>query len=124
VLTEVASVPVLVSDAKKTAAWYKEKLGFEVGADGHWVTVRPRGSKLLIHLCEKCREWGDDRPGGTTGIGFYADDLQRTYDELRAKGVKFKIEPTAGKSRTYALFEDPDGNEFWIWGSPLPGTPH
>jgi catechol 2,3-dioxygenase-like lactoylglutathione lyase family enzyme len=113
-LTEVSSVAVLVTDAKKSAKWYSEKLGFETNAEGHWVTVRPKGSKMVIHLCEKCEEWGDDRPGGNTGIGFYSDDQRKTYQELKAKGVEFQKELTTEWFGTYAIFKDPDGNGFWI----------
>lgn len=39
------SVAVMVSDGKKSAKWYKEKLGFETSVDGHWVTAWPKGAK-------------------------------------------------------------------------------
>ncbi|MGD1055473.1 MAG: VOC family protein [Nitrososphaerales archaeon] len=113
-LTEVSSVAVLVNDAKKSAKWYEEKLGFEASVQGHWVTVKPRSSKVVIHLCERCEEWEGDRPGGNTGIGFYSDDKKKTYEELRAKGVEFKKELTTEWFGTYAIFKDPDGNEFWL----------
>ena len=113
-LAELSSVPVLVNDAKKSADWYKEKLGFEASIQGHWVTVRPKGSKIVIHLCEKCEEWGDDSPGGNTGIGFYSDDKKKTYEELKAKGVEFAKGLTTEWFGTYAIFKDPDGNEFWM----------
>ena len=113
-LTEVSSVPVLVRDAKKSAKWYSEKLGFETDLQDHWVTVRPKGSKLVIHLCEKCEEWEDDEPGGNTGIGFYSDDKTKTFEELKARGVEFKKGLTTEWFGTYAIFKDLDGNEFWM----------
>lgn len=113
-LTGVSSVAVLVKDANRSAKWYSEKLGFETNIQGHWVTVRPKGSKMAIHLCEKCEEWGDDRPGGNTGIGFRSDDKKKTYEELKARRVEFEKELTTEWFGTYAIFKDPDGNEFWI----------
>ncbi|MDG7016689.1 MAG: VOC family protein [Nitrososphaerota archaeon] len=114
--TEVGSVPVLVNDAKKAAKWYAEKLGFEVSSQGHWVTAKPKGSKTVIHLCEKCADWEGDSPGGNTGIYLTSDDKTRTYNELKAKDVQFKVELTdapwaPGK---YAILKDLDGNEFWM----------
>jgi hypothetical protein len=44
------SVPVFVRDAKKAAEWYQEKLCFETGIQGHWVAVKPRNSKIVLHL--------------------------------------------------------------------------
>ena len=82
-LTGVGSVAVLVRDARESAAWYHEKLGFEiVGLEGHTVFVRPKGSSSpLIHLCERCDSWGDDRPGGRTGIWLQCGDITIRRDE-------------------------------------------
>jgi catechol 2,3-dioxygenase-like lactoylglutathione lyase family enzyme len=110
----IFSVAVLVKDAERAAEWYRDKLGFEVMKDGHWVTCRPPGSKVQFHLCEPCKEWGDDAPGGNTGIALLCDDVERTYRELKSKGVEFAKELTRGKSGAYAVFKDLDGNEFWI----------
>ena len=49
---------------------------------GHWSTTRPPGSPIMLHLCEQCKEWGDDQPGGNTGISFATDDKEQTYREL------------------------------------------
>ncbi len=113
-LTEIASVSVLVRDVKKSAEWYREKLGFEVSIQGHWVEAKPKASGTVLHLCEKCKEWGTDSPGGNTGIFMGSDDKTKTYEELKAKGVEFSVELTKESWGTYAIFKDLDGNEFWI----------
>jgi catechol 2,3-dioxygenase-like lactoylglutathione lyase family enzyme len=113
-ITDVGSVAVLVKDAKRAAEWYSEKLGFRTRIQGHWVTVKPEDSEIALHLCEKCEEWGDDTPGGQTGISFITDNQEQTYKELKAKGVEFSKELTTEWFGTYAIFKDPDGNEFWI----------
>ena len=114
-LTEIASVPVLVKNARESAEWYREKLGFEVNMQGqHWVEVKPMGSSAVLHLCEKCKEWENDSPGGNTGIFLRSDDQAKTYRELKAKGVEFAVELTKESWGTYAVFKDPDGNQFWI----------
>lgn len=113
-IRDTTSVAVLVSDAKKAAEWYKDKLGFEASVQGHWVTVNPKGSKFKLHLCEKCKEWGEDRPRGQTGIAFATDNKEQTYRELKARGVVFSKELTTEWFGTYAIFKDIDGNEFWI----------
>jgi lactoylglutathione lyase len=112
--TEISSVPVLVRDAKKSAEWYRDKLGFEVSVQGHWVQAKPKGSKTVIHLCEKCKEWNDDSPGGNTGIFLSSDDKTKTYQELKTKDVEFSTDLTRESWGTYAIFKDPDGNEFWM----------
>lgn len=41
-ITGVGSVAILVENARKSAEWYREKLGFEVvGIEGHTVFVKP-----------------------------------------------------------------------------------
>jgi uncharacterized glyoxalase superfamily protein PhnB len=112
--TEIACVPVLVNDAKKSAEWYRDKLGFEVSIHGHWVEAKPKGSQTVIHLCGKCKEWGNDSPGGNTGIFIKSDDKTKTYEELKTRGVEFSKELTKESWGTCAIFKDLDGNEFWM----------
>lgn len=118
-MLELATVAVVVSrPAMKAAEWYRDKLGLEIGGeiDGHWVVVAPKGKTGTtkgpwygIHLCE-----GDELEPGNTGILFLADDIEVTYKELRAKGVRFTRELTRADWGTFAIFADPDGNEFWL----------
>ena len=101
---------MVVSDANKSAEWYEEKLGFEVrDKQGHWVTVAPKGSNVVLHLCET-----KPLEQGNTGIAFDVDDLDKAYRELSAKGVEFTVKPTKEEWGSYAMFKDPDGNVFWL----------
>lgn len=102
------SVAVMVSDAKKSAQWYEEKLGFESAAEGHWVTVSPKGSEWKLHLCQ-----GKLEPGNT-GISFYSKDVEKAAADMKNRGVKFTLNVTKSKSGATAMFEDPDGNVFWL----------
>jgi uncharacterized glyoxalase superfamily protein PhnB len=103
------SVAVMVSDGKKSAAWYKEKLGFEISTEeDHWVTAWPKGAIWKLHLCE-----GKLEPGNT-GIGLYSDDLKNTVANLKKKGVKFATDYTKTEWGEIAQLKDPDGNIIWI----------
>ena len=104
------SVAVMVSDAKKSAEWYKRKLGFEVSTeDDHWVTAAEKGASWKLHLCESELE------PGNTGICFYTDEIQRKVGDLKQKGVKFSMDYTKTEDGgEISMFEDPDGNIFWI----------
>lgn len=109
----MATVAVLVSNGKRSKEWFRDKLGFEVKEDGgHWIVVAPRGSKTGIHLCEV-----KELEPGNQGILFYAEDADATCKELKQKGVEFTR--PLGKAEwdekmTYAMFKDPDGNEYWL----------
>lgn len=110
-IERIASIAVEVSDGPASRDWYVDKLGFEVVDDeGHWITVRPAGSDAIIHLCEQ----GEAPEGGLTGIALDVDDLQATYDELVAKGVKFTGPPEDRGWGTNTRLVDPDGNEIWL----------
>ena len=58
-LSKSFSVAVMVSDGKKAAKWYKEKLGFNVSTEmEHWVTAWPQGSDLEAPpLRRQARAW-------------------------------------------------------------------
>lgn len=99
------SVAVMVSDGKKSAAWYKDKLGFETSTEeDHWVTAWPKGAQWKLHLCE-----GELEPGNT-GIAFYSDDVKNTVADLKKKGVKFAMDYTKTQWGESAQILDPDGN--------------
>ena len=88
-LSKTFSVAVMVSDAKKSAKWYKDEAGLQrLDGEEHWVTAWPKGATWKLHLCE-----GKLEPGNT-GIGFYSEDVEKTVAELKKKGVKFSKDYT------------------------------
>jgi predicted enzyme related to lactoylglutathione lyase len=110
VITEIRSIPVIVSDLDEAISWYQEKLGFEVRErDGHWVTVAPEGWASEIHLCKM-----DELEPGNTGILLLADNLEDTCKELKENGVEFTQEPSKKAGGTIAKFKDLSGNVLWL----------
>src|SRR5438445_109628 len=89
------SVAVVVSNGKRSARWYSEKLGFESSVQGHWVTVWPKGAAWKIHLCQQPKSKLEP---GNTGISFYAKDVEGTVKELKMRGVKFQTDCTIARS--------------------------
>jgi catechol 2,3-dioxygenase-like lactoylglutathione lyase family enzyme len=112
-ITKFASIAVLVSNGKKSKEWYREKLGFEVKEDeNHWIVVAPKGSETGIHLCQ-----AKELEPGNQGILFFADNIDATCKELKNKGVEFTrpLDKAEWDEKIrYAMFKDPDGNEFWL----------
>ncbi len=127
---------VLVNDAKKSAEWYHDKLGFEViRIEGHPVFVKPAGAQgPMLHLCGRCDDWEKDQPGGRVGVWLQCgeivmrkdertgvvtpaskpEEVESTYLELKKKGVEFSQELTKTDWGKYAILRDRDGNEFEI----------
>jgi catechol 2,3-dioxygenase-like lactoylglutathione lyase family enzyme len=136
VISGVSSVAVLVRDAKRSAAWYRDKLDFEIVGDvGHTVFVKPKGEgATLLHLCGRCDSWEGDTPGGRTGIWLSCGAIrvrrdpktgqvlpssdpqavEETYRRLKENGVEFSEQLTTVDWGKYAILKDPDGNEFEI----------
>ena len=112
----IADVAVVVSNARSSAKWWKDYLGFESftvgGAGGHAVLVAPPGERFVLHLCEG---FAPLEPGDT-GIAFITDDIESIVDRMTRGGVEF-AEPLKKESwGKMAKFADPDGNIFWLLG--------
>jgi catechol 2,3-dioxygenase-like lactoylglutathione lyase family enzyme len=116
----LADVAVCVKDAKATAQWWAEKVGFgvtNIGEPGsHGLMVAPPGDRFVLHLCEG---FGAVEPGNT-GIAFMTDEIGPLVERMKAAGVEF-TEPLKQESwGGHAKFADPDGNIFWLLGAPRP----
>jgi predicted enzyme related to lactoylglutathione lyase len=117
-MLRLADFAVTVKDAKKTANWWEEKLGFEAHTigppGGHSIMVAPPGERFLIHLCEGF----ESLEPGNTGIAFMTDQIEGQVRSMKAAGVQFtqplKMESWGGSAK----FADPDGNIFWLLGGP------
>jgi catechol 2,3-dioxygenase-like lactoylglutathione lyase family enzyme len=112
-------VAVVVADKEKAKAWYTQVLGLHAVMEaGHAICVSPdpAGESLMLHLCGDA--FAPLEPGNT-GIGFTADDIDSTVDDLEEKGVTFTVKPGPNDSFKVAKFLDPDGNEFWLFESRL-----
>ncbi len=49
--------------------------------------------------------------GAAGGLFFATDDVQRSYEELKSRGVEFQQEPTEQPYGIDAGFRDPSGNQ-------------
>jgi len=112
------SVALVVSDRKRSVAWYVQNLGLDVieqgtGDDGHWVVVGRRGQNGGVHLCD-IPTFDPTFPveAGESGIQFdLPGDFKKSCAALKANGVRFSTLPTKRPWGWYAKIVDPDGNE-------------
>lgn len=110
-MMRLTTIALVVSDAKKSAKWYTEKLDFEIrDHQGHWITVAPKKENIAFHLCEG---YYPLEPGNS-GISFVSKNVKKEEESLRKLGVQFTTPTTKEDWGTYAMFKDPDGNEFWL----------
>ena len=109
-----ASVPV--TDQDRALSFYTEKLGFRILTDQpfddkqRWIELSIPGAETCLVLFTP--DGRRDRIGTFSAISFHCDDLQKTYDEFVARGVAFTAPPTKQPWGSFAIFKDPDGNQF------------
>jgi catechol 2,3-dioxygenase-like lactoylglutathione lyase family enzyme len=122
---------IYVLDQDEALDFYVGKLGLEVNTDAdlgfmRWLTVsvsgepdreilleRPGPPALDDSTAEQVRELVSK--GATGGwIGFTTDDVHKTYEDLRAKGVEFTQEPVEQSYGTDVGLRDPFGNAIRI----------
>jgi catechol 2,3-dioxygenase-like lactoylglutathione lyase family enzyme len=129
-ITKLSHASFYVNDQDKAFDFYVNKLGFKVNTDVtmengfRWLTVNPPGQPdLEIILFPANGTNGFDEEAnkalnlllekGVMGAGaFHTPDCKATYEELKAKGVKFKSEPKEQFYGIEAVITDGCGNWF------------
>jgi predicted enzyme related to lactoylglutathione lyase len=107
-----ASIPV--GDQDRALDFYVNKLGFTLvtdqpmGPGQRWVEVRPPKGESGVALFTPPGH--EDRVGTFTGLSMECDDVQKTYDELTAKGVEFEKPPKTESWGVAAVMKDSEGN--------------
>ncbi|MBA2420770.1 MAG: VOC family protein [Thermoleophilaceae bacterium] len=122
---------VYVLDQDDALDFYVQKLGLEVKTDAdlgfmRWLTVNVPGDPEREILLEKPGPPAMDEAAagqvrdlltkGALGLGFIlqTDDCQKTYEELKAKGVEFTQEPVERFYGTDCALRDPFGNHIRV----------
>lgn len=113
---------VLVDDQDKAEKFYTEVLGFIVKdnipvGDFRWLTVvspeDPEGTQLLLEPNANAAAKTFQKAMFDQGIPatlFFVTDVQKTYKELKGRGVKFTMQPTDVGTTIIAVFDDTCGN--------------
>ena len=121
----VSTMFILVNDPDEALGFYRDALGLEVrndvSADGfRWVTVGAPGQDVAIVLSQphggRSQQEGDAllslvTKGSLQAAIFSTDDLDATFEKVRASGAEVLQEPTEQfwGARDCA-FRDPAGN--------------
>ena len=107
------SIPV--QDQDRALEFYVHTLGFTVvtdqpmGPGQRWIELRPpRGDAGVALFTPPGHE---ARVGTFTGISLECDDVQKTYDQLCAKGVEFAKPPKTESWGVSAIMKDSEGNQ-------------
>lgn len=122
-VTQIGVMMFSVADQDAAAAFYTEKLGYEVRSDTRfgendemrWLEVAPPGSKARIALNPPM----GGEPGGDS-VGVSTRDIAAEHERLTAIGgidVDPEIRSFPGAPTMFSL-RDPDGNSIWVVEDP------
>lgn len=114
----IGYVNIHVRDYERAVPFYRDALGFELlfKADDFNYARFQVGDLHLAVASGHSDEFTGHAPGDRlTGIGFVVEDVDAAHRELKAKGVRFTMEPSRQPWGGYmAMFADPDGNVFYL----------
>jgi catechol 2,3-dioxygenase-like lactoylglutathione lyase family enzyme len=114
-ISHVKFVSIPTTDQDRALAFWTERVGFRVLTDQpfsdtqRWIELRVGKSETRFVLFTMD---GGVQPGGPFNGALGCDSVEHTYEELLAKGVEFVSKPEKQPWGTFAVFKDPDGNQF------------
>lgn len=116
------SIRYIVDDVEQAIDFYSTNLGFEVQMhpdpafamltrdDLRLVLVSPVPVEHPGGGSKPMPDGTPQEPGGWNRFMLEVSDLQRTVDELRGRGLRFRNEIVTGVGGKQILLEDPAGN--------------
>jgi lactoylglutathione lyase len=107
---------IVVSDMQQSVEFYRDKLGIPLKFESpEWTEFATGDTTLALHgggVPAQQPPAGDpSKIAGACSIGFNVQDVDKTYEELKAKGIRFVMPPTQreGDGIRLAVGLDPDG---------------
>lgn len=112
-LASVCVIGIYVEDMDKAVAFYCDNLGFKEAErydDGCIVRLENEGPPVILEKVEKAGKI--EYPGfSQVVLGIETDDIEKTSEELRTKGVEFLHDkPQAFVAGHVMAMRDPSGN--------------
>lgn len=106
-------VIVYVSDMQRSVAFYRDVLGLPLRMTSPgWTEFNTGSTTIALHMTgdQKLPPSHGRPPAGQAHLGFMVDDIQATYEALKAQDVFFSLPPQKQTSGvTLAVLHDPDG---------------
>ncbi len=107
-LRKIGYVIVYVRDMESSLEFWRNKVGLrERYTSEEWSELEVENTVLALHH-------SDNPTPRDTGIVFTVEDIEKTVEELREKGVEV-TEPKDIGVGLEALFKDPEGNTYHLF---------
>jgi len=107
---------IVVSDMNRSVEFYRDKLGIPLKFQSpEWTEFATGATTLALHgggvPAEGPPSGDPSKRAGACSIGFNVENVDKTYEELQAKGIMFVMPPTQreGEGIRLAVAIDPDG---------------
>ena len=115
-IKQIKFVSIPVADQNRALDFYTDKLGFTIITDQpfddkqRWIELRiPKAETRVVLFTPEGEE---KRIGSFMNLSYTCDDIGKTYEELKKRGVEFEGAPQKQSWGTYAMFKDSEGNRF------------
>jgi predicted enzyme related to lactoylglutathione lyase len=120
-IKRIKFVSIPVADQNRALDFYTEKLGFTIITDQpfdekqRWIELRvPKAeTRVVLFTTDEDR----NRIGAFMNMSYECDDIDKTYEDLRARGVEFEGPPQKQPWGKYAILKDSEGNRFVVSSS-------
>jgi predicted enzyme related to lactoylglutathione lyase len=115
-ITHVKFVSIPTRDQARALRFWTEQIGFSVMTDQpfdetqRWIELSIRNSDTRLVLFTPTGH--EERIGSFFNGALACDDVEATYRQLSDRGVPFVSAPQTQPWGTFAVFTDPDGNQF------------
>ena len=117
-------VIIYVRDQERSLRFYVDQLGFRVAVDHRfdngqrWIEVSPPDGSANLGLAVPPPDEDPAKLIQTQSlIWFITEDVNRKYEEWKARGVQFEYPPAVPAwGGIHTRFVDPDGNQFGLAG--------
>jgi predicted enzyme related to lactoylglutathione lyase len=115
-IKQIKFVSIPVADQNRALDFYTEKLGFTIITDQpfdekqRWIELRVPKAETRVVLFNA--EGDEKRIGSMMPMSYACDDIDKTYEELKGRGVDFEGPPQKQPWGKYAMFKDSEGNRF------------
>lgn len=107
---------IVVSDMDRSVEFYRDKLGIPLKFQSpQWTEFATGTTTLALHgggiPAEGPPQGDPSKIAGACSIGFTVQDVDKTYEELKARGIRFVMPPTQRENEgiRLAVAIDPDG---------------
>jgi lactoylglutathione lyase len=115
----VSQVSLYYQDQDAALRFWADRVGFEVIGDmpygqDRWIEVAPPGGGVRLVLSKASPDWPSLSSDKPNYVLFEADDIVKAFEELKARGVEFTMEPKQEAWGWSAVFTDPEGHLFHL----------